>query len=97
MPDLDDLEAKITPAYKGDRRHQPNNPTGAVYPLEVLEGIAELARRHQLVVMADEIYDKILYDEATHTPSVRAAPDLFTLTFNGLSRRTGWLDSAARG
>ena len=98
MPDLDDLEAKITPRTKAIVVINPNNPTGAVYPLEVLEGIAELARRHQLVVMADEIYDKILYDEATHTPFSAAAPDLFTLTFNGLSKayrlagfRSAWL------
>jgi alanine-synthesizing transaminase len=76
----------------------PNNPTGAVYPTETLEGIAELARRHDLVVMADEIYDKVLYDDATHTPFAAIAPDRFTLTFNGLSKayrlagfRSAWL------
>jgi alanine-synthesizing transaminase len=76
----------------------PNNPTGAVYSQQVLHEIAELARQHSLVVLADEIYDKVLYDDATHTPFAVLAPDLFTLTFNGLSKayrlagfRSGWL------
>jgi alanine-synthesizing transaminase len=76
----------------------PNNPTGAVYPLEVLQAIADLARQHELVVMSDEIYDKILYDDAKHHSIAAIAPDLFCLTFNGLSKayrvagfRSGWL------
>jgi len=98
LPDVDDLETKISPRTKAIVVINPNNPTGAVYPARVLERIAELARRHELVVMADEIYDKILYDDATHTPFSAVAPDLFTLTFNGLSKayrlagfRSAWL------
>lgn len=98
QPDLDDLESKISPRTKAIVVINPNNPTGAVYSTEVLERIAELARQHGLVVLADEIYDKILYDDATHTPFSVLAPDVFTLTFNGLSKayrlagfRAGWL------
>jgi len=98
LPDLDDLAAKISPRSKAIVVINPNNPTGAVYPQGVLEGIAELARRHRLVVMADEIYDKILYDDATHIPFSAVAPDVFTLTFNGLSKayrlagfRSAWM------
>jgi alanine-synthesizing transaminase len=98
LPDLDDIAAKITPRSKAIVVINPNNPTGAVYPMATLEGIAELARQHGLVVMADEIYDKILYDDAVHIPFASVAPDLFTLTFNGLSKayrlagfRSGWL------
>jgi alanine-synthesizing transaminase len=97
-PDLADLEAKITPRTKAVVVINPNNPTGAVYSREVLTGIVELARRHGLVLMADEIYDKILYDDAVHVPLASVAPDLFCLTFNGLSKayrvagyRAGWL------
>jgi alanine-synthesizing transaminase len=98
LPDLDDLAAKISARTKAIVVINPNNPTGAVYPRVVLERIAELARQHQLVVMADEIYEKILYDGAEHVPFARVAPDLFTLTFNGLSKayrlagfRSAWL------
>jgi alanine-synthesizing transaminase len=98
LPDLDDLAAKISSRSKAIVVINPNNPTGAVYPQGVLEGIAELARRHRLVVMADEIYDKILYDDATHIPFSAIAPDVFTLTFNGLSKayrlagfRSAWM------
>jgi alanine-synthesizing transaminase len=98
QPDLEDLRAKITPRTKAIVVINPNNPTGAVYPEGVLRQIAELAREHGLVVMADEIYDKILYDDAVHVPFARIAPDVFTLTFNGLSKayrvagfRSGWL------
>ncbi|MCW2497195.1 pyridoxal phosphate-dependent aminotransferase [Jatrophihabitans sp.] len=98
MPDLDDIRAKITPQTKAIVVINPNNPTGAVYPLAVLQGIAEIAREHELVILADEIYDKILYGEAEHFPIAAVAPDLFTLTFNGLSKayrvagfRAGWL------
>ncbi|MCB1617184.1 MAG: aminotransferase class I/II-fold pyridoxal phosphate-dependent enzyme, partial [Pseudomonadales bacterium] len=76
----------------------PNNPTGAVYPREILEGIVELARRHQLIIFADEIYDKILYDGAVHHPLASLADDLLFITFNGLSKsyraagfRSGWM------
>jgi alanine-synthesizing transaminase len=98
LPDLDDLEAKITPRTKAVVVINPNNPTGAVYPTWVLERFAELARRRRLVILADEIYDKILYDDAQHTPFSGLAPDLFMLTFNGLSKayrlagfRSAWL------
>jgi aspartate/methionine/tyrosine aminotransferase len=87
--------AGITPVIN------PNNPTGAVYPSKTLEDIAELARQHSLTVLSDEIYDKILYDDAQHIPFALVAPDLFTLTFNGLSKayrlagfRAGWLMAA---
>ncbi|MEO5723582.1 MAG: aminotransferase class I/II-fold pyridoxal phosphate-dependent enzyme, partial [Ilumatobacteraceae bacterium] len=98
QPDLDDMASKITDRTKAIVVINPNNPTGAVYPEPVLRSIAELALRHGLIVMADEIYDKILYDDATHTPFAAIAPDLFTLTFNGLSKayrlagfRSGWM------
>jgi alanine-synthesizing transaminase len=98
LPDLDDLAGKISPRTRAVVVINPNNPTGAVYPTNTLETIAELARHHDLVVMADEIYDKVLYDDATHTPFAAIAPDLLTLTFNGLSKayrlagfRSAWL------
>ncbi len=98
LPDLEDLRAKITPRTKAIVVINPNNPTGAVYPEWILEQIAELARENGLLVLADEIYDKILYDDAEHFPFARVAPDLFTLTFNGLSKayrvagfRSGWM------
>jgi len=97
-PDLADMERKITPKTRGIVVINPNNPTGAVYPKPILEGIVALARRHDLVLFADEIYDKILYDEARHTCLATLAPDLLTVTFNGLSKsyrvagfRSGWL------
>ncbi len=98
LPDLEDLRSKITPRTKAIVVINPNNPTGAVYPLPVLARIADLARENGLVVLADEIYDKILYDGAEHVPFAKVAPDLFTLTFNGLSKayriagfRAGWM------
>ncbi len=98
IPDLADLEAKITDRTKAIVVINPNNPTGAVYPDAVLRQIADLAARNHLVVLADEIYDKILYDDAVHTPFSVIAPDVFTLTFNGLSKayrlagfRSGWM------
>ena len=98
QPDLADLEARITERTRAIVVINPNNPTGAVYDRTVLEAIAELARRHGLVIMADEIYDKILYDDAVHVPMSVIAPDVLTLTFNGLSKayrlagfRSGWL------
>ncbi|MER8182892.1 pyridoxal phosphate-dependent aminotransferase [Kitasatospora sp. NPDC094015] len=97
-PDLADIEAKVTDRTRAIVVINPNNPTGAVYPREVLEGIVEIARRHQLVVYADEIYDKILYDDAEHVPLATLAPDLFCVTFNGMSKayrvagfRSGWM------
>ncbi|MEK6788208.1 MAG: pyridoxal phosphate-dependent aminotransferase [Pseudomonadota bacterium] len=98
FPDLADIERKITPNTRGIVVINPNNPTGAVYSKEVLEGIVALARKHGLIIFADEIYDKILYDEAQHTSIATLAPDLLCVTFNGLSKsyrvagfRSGWL------
>ncbi|MFD7413587.1 pyridoxal phosphate-dependent aminotransferase [Kitasatospora purpeofusca] len=98
FPDLDDIAAKITARTKAIVVINPNNPTGAVYPKELLEGILDLARRHQLMVLADEIYDKILYDDVEHHCLAALADDVLTLTFNGLSKsyrvagfRSGWL------
>ncbi|MDH6704014.1 alanine-synthesizing transaminase [Kitasatospora sp. MAA19] len=97
-PDLDDIAAKITARTKAIVVINPNNPTGAVYPRELLEGILDLARRHHLMVLADEIYDKILYDDTEHHCLAALADDVLTLTFNGLSKayrvagfRSGWL------
>ncbi|WP_226347177.1 pyridoxal phosphate-dependent aminotransferase [Agilicoccus flavus] len=97
-PDLDDLRSKITPATRALLVINPNNPTGAVYSREVLEQIVELARQHDLLLLSDEIYDKILYDDAKHVPLASLAPDLLCLTYNGLSKsyrvagfRSGWL------
>lgn len=98
QPDLDDIRAKVTPRTKAIVVINPNNPTGAVYSREVLEGIAEIARENSLLVLSDEIYDRILFDEARHIPMASVAPDLLVLTFNGLSKtyrvagyRSGWL------
>lgn len=98
QPDLADMESKITPQTKALVVINPNNPTGAVYSRETLSRIAALARKHQLLLLADEIYDKIIYDDATHVPLASVAPDLLCLTFNGLSKayrvagyRSGWL------
>ncbi|MCF7521483.1 pyridoxal phosphate-dependent aminotransferase [Neisseria sp. ZJ106] len=98
FPDLADIEAKITPKTKAIVIINPNNPTGAVYSKEILLEIAELARRHGLIIFADEIYDKILYDGAVHHHIAALAPDLLTVTFNGLSKsyrvagfRQGWM------
>ncbi|WP_326688368.1 MULTISPECIES: pyridoxal phosphate-dependent aminotransferase [unclassified Streptomyces] len=98
LPDLDDMAAKITSRTKAVVIISPNNPTGAVYPPELLEGILDLARRNGLMVFSDEIYDKILYDGAEHHHVGALAPDLVVLTFSGLSKayrvagfRSGWL------
>lgn len=98
MPDLDDIRSKITPKTKGIVVINPNNPTGALYSDELLLGIIELAREHGLVVLADEVYDKILYDDAKHTAMASLSTDVLTLTFNSLSKsyrscgyRAGWL------
>ncbi len=98
MPDLADIERKITDRTKALVVINPNNPTGAVYSDEMLRSLTDIARRHNLLVCSDEIYDKILYDGATHTPTAAFAPDLLTLTFNGMSKayrvagyRSGWL------
>jgi len=98
QPDLEDIRSKITPKTKAIVVINPNNPTGAVYSREVLEGIADIAREHSLLLLADEIYDRILFDDAVHIPMATVAPDLLCLTFNGLSKtyrvagyRSGWV------
>ena len=97
-PDLDDIAAKITPRTRAIVVINPNNPTGALYPDALLEGIVAFARQHGLIVFADEIYDKTLYDGATHTSIASLADDVLFLTFNGLSKnyrscgyRAGWM------
>ncbi len=97
FPDLDDIEAKISSRTKALVIINPNNPTGAVYSREVLEGLIGIARRHNLVLFSDEIYDRILYDDAVHHVAAALAPDVLTITFGGLSKayrvagfRSGW-------
>ncbi|MBK9237769.1 MAG: pyridoxal phosphate-dependent aminotransferase [Rhodoferax sp.] len=98
MPNLDDMKAKITPRTKGIVVINPNNPTGALYSDALLLAIVELAREHGLVLFADEVYDKVLYDGARHTAIASLSEDVLTLTFNSLSKshrscgyRAGWL------
>lgn len=98
QPDLDDIRSKVTERTKAIVVINPNNPTGAVYPRQVIEQIVEIAREHSLLLLADEIYDRILFDDAVHVPLASLAPDLLCLTFNGLSKtyrvagyRSGWL------
>lgn len=97
-PDLDDIKKKITPNTKGIVLINPNNPTGAVYSRDFLLQVVEIARQNNLIIFADEIYDKVLYDGAVHTTLATLAPDLLTVTFNGLSKayrvcgfRGGWM------
>ena len=98
FPDLDDIRSKITKNTRGIVIINPNNPTGAVYSKDILMEIVEIARQHDLIIFADEIYDKILYDDAEHYSIAAMAPDLLTVTFNGLSKtyrvagfRQGWM------
>lgn len=98
QPDINDIKAKITPKTKGIVVINPNNPTGALYSEEVLFEIIKLAKEHNLVLMADEIYDRVLYDEAIHTPLSTLTDDVLVLSYNGLSKshriagfRAGWL------
>jgi alanine-synthesizing transaminase len=98
MPDLDDIRAKITPRTKGIVVINPNNPTGVLYSDELLRGIVAIAREHGLVILADEVYDKVLYDGVKHTPIATLSEDVLTLTFNSLSKsyrscgyRAGWM------
>ncbi|WP_461481248.1 pyridoxal phosphate-dependent aminotransferase [Porticoccus sp.] len=98
QPDIEDIARKITPKTRGIVVINPNNPTGAVYGEAVLKEIVELARQHDLIIYADEIYDRILYDEAVHIPLGSLATDVLCITFNGLSKtyrlagfRSGWL------
>ena len=97
-PDIDDIKRKITPRTRAIVIISPNNPTGAVYPKELLSRIAQLAREHKLVLFSDEIYDRLLMDDAEHVPISSFVPDLFSVTFNGLSKshqicgyRSGWM------
>ncbi|WP_456786700.1 pyridoxal phosphate-dependent aminotransferase [Cellulomonas sp. P5_C5] len=97
-PDLENIRSLVTPRTKAIVVINPNNPTGAVYSRTVLEGIAAIAREHSLLVLSDEIYDRILFDGAEHIPMASVAPDLLCLTFNGLSKtyrvagyRSGWM------
>ncbi|HCA24047.1 MULTISPECIES: pyridoxal phosphate-dependent aminotransferase [Pseudomonadaceae] len=97
-PDIEDIRSKITPNTRAMVVINPNNPTGAVYPRAVLEQLAQVAREHNLILFADEIYDKILYDGAVHESLAAVAPDVLCLTFNGLSKsyrvagfRSGWM------
>ena len=97
-PDVKDIERKITPRTKGLVVINPNNPTGALYPKEILEGIVKLARMHDLIIFADEIYDRLVMDGKKHISIASLAPDLMCITFNGLSKshliagyRVGWM------
>ncbi|MBO4108382.1 pyridoxal phosphate-dependent aminotransferase [Streptococcus suis] len=97
-PDLEDMKSKISSRTKAIVLINPNNPTGALYPKEVLEGIVELARQHELIIFSDEIYDRMVFDGAVHIPIATLAPDLFVVTMNGLSKshricgfRVGWM------
>ena len=98
MPNLDDIRAKITPATKGIVVINPNNPTGALYSVDLLRAIVDIAREHDLVIFADEVYDKVLYDGVKHTAIGSLSEDVLTLTFNSLSKsyrscgyRAGWM------
>ena len=98
MPNLDDIRAKVTSRTKAIVVINPNNPTGALYSDELLRGIVEIAREHGLVIMADEVYDKVLYDGVRHTALASLSTDVLTLTFNSLSKayrscgfRAGWM------
>ncbi len=98
MPDLADIRAKVSPRTKGIVVINPNNPTGALYSDQLLHGIVAIAREHGLVVFADEVYDKVLYDGVRHTPLASLSQDVLTLTFNSLSKsyrscgyRAGWM------
>ena len=98
LPDLQDIESKINANTRAIVVINPNNPTGALYPKETLEGIVEIARHHGLIIFADEIYDKVLYDGNTHTSIASLADDVLFVTFNGLSKnyrtcgyRAGWM------
>ena len=98
LPDLADMRSKITSNTRAIVLINPNNPTGALYPDEVLLEIIDIARQNQLIIFADEIYDKVLYDGATHTSIASMADDILFVTFNGLSKnyracgyRAGWM------
>lgn len=98
MPDIEDMKSKVTPRTKGIVVINPNNPTGALYPKDVLEQIVQVARENDLILFADEIYDRLVMDGEEHVALASLAPDLFTISFNGLSKshrvagyRVGWM------
>ncbi|PAV26746.1 alanine-synthesizing transaminase [Tamilnaduibacter salinus] len=98
FPDIDDIKSKITTHTRAIVLINPNNPTGSVYSKELLEQVIELARQHDLIILADEIYDKILYDGVQHVPAASLADDVLFFTYNGLSKnyraagyRSGWM------
>ena len=98
MPSLDDIRSKITPRTRGIVVINPNNPTGVAYSRDLLQGIVDMAREHNLVIFADEVYDKVLYDDTVHTALAALSTDVLTLTFNSLSKsyrscgyRAGWM------
>ena len=98
FPDLEDIRAKITDKTRAIVLINPNNPTGAVYDKTILEAITQIAREHQLIIFSDEIYDKVLYDDAQHIPIATLSDDVFCVTFSGLSKnyrvagfRVGWM------
>ena len=98
FPDLEDIESKVTDRTKAIVVINPNNPTGALYSKELLEGIVDIARRHQLIIFSDEIYDRLVMDGLQHISTASLAPDLFCVTFSGLSKshmacgfRVGWM------
>ena len=97
-PDIRDIESKITPKTKALVIINPNNPTGALYPREILEQLVDIARRHELILFSDEIYDRLVMDGLEHIATASLAPDLFCVTFSGLSKshmacgfRVGWM------
>lgn len=97
-PDIADIESKVTPKTKAIVVINPNNPTGALYPKEILEKIVDIARRHELIIFSDEIYDRLVMDGEEHIATASLAPDLFCVTFSGLSKshmvcgfRVGWM------
>lgn len=98
FPDIADIESKITPKTKAIVVINPNNPTGALYPRELLEQLVDVARRHELIIFSDEIYDRLVMDGEEHISTASLAPDLFCVTFSGLSKshmvcgfRVGWM------
>ncbi|HQO27968.1 MAG TPA: pyridoxal phosphate-dependent aminotransferase [Accumulibacter sp.] len=98
LPDLADLRAKISPRTRALVVINPNNPTGALYPDDLLRELIDIARQHQLIIYADEVYDKVLYDRAQHTAIASLSEDVLTVSFNGLSKnyrscgyRAGWM------
>jgi alanine-synthesizing transaminase len=98
LPDLDDIRAKITSSTRAIVVINPNNPTGALYPDDLLKEIVEIARTHDLIIYADEVYDRVLYEDAMHTSIAALSEDVLTVTFNSLSKnyracgyRAGWM------